>query len=167
MTPLICYHSEPLFPKPVSWFGLFLLFLTANRLYYCCCFEIPPGPTIIVASVQASFTGCAENGGRSFFNLPNMAWESIIATDIYLTTMLHLFKVTKDKVEKILKGSLDSIPSPSPSVKIQIIGGKFCLGCKGKTLLGVVNKLFIFKSLLRTPSHVLPLHLKQTFPPII
>ena len=28
------------------------------------------------------------------------------------------------KVEKILKGSLNSIPSPSPSVKIQIIGGK-------------------------------------------
>ena len=29
------------------------------------------------------------------------------------------------KVEKILKGSLDSIPLPSPSVKIQIMGGKF------------------------------------------
>ena len=31
------------------------------------------------------------------------------------------------KVEKILKGNLDSIPSPSPSVKIQILGGKVCL----------------------------------------
>ena len=30
---------------------------------------------------------------------------------------------------------------PSPSVKIQILGGKVCLMCKGKTLLGVVNKL--------------------------
>ena len=30
-----------------------------------------------------------------------------------------------------------------------------------------VNKLFVFKSLLTTPSNVLPLHLKQTFPPII
>ena len=29
------------------------------------------------------------------------------------------------KVENILKGSLGSIPSPSPSVKIQIMGGKF------------------------------------------
>jgi hypothetical protein len=29
--------------------------------------------------------------------------------------------VKKDKVEKISKGSLDSIPSPSLSVKIQII----------------------------------------------
>jgi hypothetical protein len=45
------------------------------------------------------------------------------------------------KVENILKGSLDSIPSPSPSVKIQIMGGKVCLRCKGKTLLGDVNKL--------------------------
>ena len=35
------------------------------------------------------------------------------------------------KVEKILKGSLDSIPSPS--VKIQIMGGKVCLRCKGNT----------------------------------
>jgi hypothetical protein len=39
------------------------------------------------------------------------------------------------KVEKILKGSLDSISSPSPSVKIQIKGGKVCLRCKVKTLL--------------------------------
>ena len=31
------------------------------------------------------------------------------------------FKTFLAKVEKILKGSLDSIPSPLPSVKIQII----------------------------------------------
>ena len=41
--------------------------------------------------------------------------------------------------EKIQEDSLDSIPSPSLSVKIQIIGGK----------------------------EFLPIHLKQTFPPII
>jgi hypothetical protein len=34
-------------------------------------------------------------------------------------------------------------------------------------LLGVVNKLFVFKSLLTTPSNILPLHHEQTFPPII
>ena len=71
------------------------------------------------------------------------------------------------KVVKILKGSLDLIPSPSPSVKIQIMGGKVCLRCKGKTLLGVVNKLLKTKSLLIMPSNVLPLHFKQTFLPII
>ena len=59
------------------------------------------------------------------------------------------------KVEKILKGSLNLNQSPSPSVKIQIIVGKVCLMCKGKILLGVVNKLFVFKSLLTTPSNVL------------
>ena len=75
--------------------------------------------------------------------------------------------VLNSKVEKILKGSLDSIPSPSPLVKIQIMGGKICLRCKGKTLLGVVNKLLKTKSLLTTPSNVLPLCLKQTFLPII
>ena len=58
------------------------------------------------------------------------------------------------KVEKILKGSLDLIPSPS--IKIQILGGKACLRCKGKTLLGVVNKLLKTKSLLtyQSPSNV-------------
>ena len=75
--------------------------------------------------------------------------------------------VKNSKVEKILKGSLDSIPSPSPLVKIQIMGGKICLRCKGKTLLGVVNKLLKTKSLLTTPSNVLSLYVKQTFPPII
>ena len=34
-------------------------------------------------------------------------------------------------------------------------------------MLGDVNKLFVFKSLLTKPSNVMPLHLKQTFPPII
>ena len=56
---------------------------------------------------------------------------------------------------------------PSPSVKIQIMGGKVCFRCIGKTLLGDVNKLFVLKSLLTTPSNVLLLHLKPTFPPII
>ena len=57
------------------------------------------------------------------------------------TKVNHVTAVEKclDKVEKILKGSLDLIPSPS--AKIQIMGGKVCLRCKGKTLLGVVNKL--------------------------
>ena len=72
------------------------------------------------------------------------------------------------KVEKILKGSLDSIPSPSPSVKIQIMGGKICLRCRGKILLGgVVNNLLKTKKLLTTPSNVLPLYLEPTFPQMI
>ena len=49
------------------------------------------------------------------------------------------------KVEKILKSSLDSIPSPSASVKIQM-GGKVCLRCKGKhcwALSTFGNKKFV------------------------
>ena len=53
-----------------------------------------------------------------------------------------------DYVETILKGSLDSIPSSPPSVKIQIMGGKVCLMCKSKTLLGVVNKLLKTKTII-------------------
>ena len=66
-----------------------------------------------------------------------------------------------------IKKCLDLIPLPLLSVKIQVMGGKLCLRCKGKTLLGVVNKLLKTKSLLTTASNVLPLHLKQSFPPII
>ena len=89
----------------------------------------------------------------------------IIMKYTYLPTVYTFDFVSVVKVEKILKGSLDLMQSPS--VKIQIIAGKIHLRCKGKTLLGVVNKLFVFKSLLTTTSNVLPLHLKQTFPPII
>ena len=52
------------------------------------------------------------------------------------TSNLNMYFV---EVEMFLKGNLDSIPSPSPSMKIQIMGGKVCLRCKGKTLLGVVD----------------------------
>jgi hypothetical protein len=62
------------------------------------------------------------------------------------------------KVENILKGSL--FPSPSPLVNIQIMGGKVCLMCKGKTLLGIVNKLLKTKSLLTSSSNILPNYLK-------
>ena len=44
----------------------------------------------------------------------------------------NLKKKTQDKVEKILKGSLVSFLSPSPSVKIQIMDGKVCWGVKAK-----------------------------------
>jgi hypothetical protein len=43
-----------------------------------------------------------------------------------------------------------------PSVKIQNMDGKVCLSCKGKTLLGIVNKILIFESLLTTTSNVMP-----------
>ena len=68
--------------------------------------------------------------------------------------------ILRHKEEQILNGSLDLIPSSSPSVKIQIMGGKVCFRCKGKTLLGIVNKLLKTKSLLTSPSKFLPYYLK-------
>ena len=56
----------------------------------------------------------------------------------------------RSKVEEILKGSLDSIPSPS--VKIQVMGGKVRLWCKDKT--------FCFQKFVDTSSNVLPYYLK-------
>ena len=44
-------------------------------------------------------------------------------------TISILDPIKSIKAEKILKGILNSIPSPSPSVKIQIMGGKVCLRC--------------------------------------
>ena len=43
------------------------------------------------------------------------------------------------------------------------MGRKVCLMCKGKTLLGVVNKLLETKSLLTSPNNVLPLFPQVNF----
>ena len=53
------------------------------------------------------------------------------------------------------------------TTQIQIMGGTICSRCKGKTLLGIVNKLLEAKSLLTSPSNVLPYYLKETFPLMI
>ena len=67
------------------------------------------------------------------------------------------------KVEMILKGSLVLIPSPSPSVEIQIMGGKVCLRCKdctaGHCQQTFENKKFVkllkTKSLLTSPMSIM------------
>ena len=94
---------------------------------------------------------CAEREKQIKVIVPNSTAGMIIGNG-YMNLM--------QKVEKIFKSSLDSIPSPSTSAKIQIMGGKVCLWCKSKTLLGVVNKLFKTKSLMTSPSNDLPYYLK-------
>ena len=86
-----------------------------------------------------------------FLNFRWIAWKKLFWgwRDLYLTKycfglLIDLQTTSKGKVENILKGSLDSIPSPSSSVKIRIIGRR----CKGKSWLGTVNKLLKTKSLL-------------------
>ena len=53
---------------------------------------------------------------------------------------LHYFTT---KVEKILKRILDSIPSPSPSVKIHMMGGKVCLRKANHCQETFENKKFV------------------------
>ena len=66
----------------------------------------------------------------------------IFINDFYLENHIQISTLAiAIKVEKTLKGSLDSITSPS--VKIQIMDGKVFLRCKGKTLLGVVLPSYI------------------------
>ena len=77
------------------------------------------------------------------------------------TQFLH--KSDSIKVEKILKGSRVSIPSLSPSVKIQIMGGKVCLRWKGKTLLGekfveISQQSFAILPQVTFPAHNLNFH---------
>ena len=57
------------------------------------------------------------------------------------TSIMNLNCLDIDKVEKILKGSPDWIPPSSASVEIQIIGGKVCLRCKGKTFLALSKNI--------------------------
>ena len=107
-----------------------------------------------------------EHGEDPSFKIVPLA-PSKQSTPPVLGISVCLISFLNGKVEKILKGSMDSISSHLPSVKIQIMGRKDCLRRKGKTLLGIVNKLFVFKILLTTLSNVLPLHLKQTLRPMI
>ena len=68
------------------------------------------------------------------------------------------------KVENILKDNLDSIPSPSPSVKIQIMCWKSCFRCKDKTLLGVVDKFLKTKKFVDITQQCLALLHQVNFP---
>ena len=83
---------------------------------------------ITIHATKINCKGSPDNG---------VLFSVIFGTDCPMSQVL-----SSAKEEKILKGSLDSIPSPSPSVKIQIMGGKVCLRSKGKTLLGIFNKIF-------------------------
>ena len=91
---------------------------------------------------------------------PIQLYDFFCFFSIYLFNSLFHLNLNFEKVfkvEKILNCNLDAILSPS--VKIQIMDGKICLMCKGKLLMGVVNKLLRTKSLLTLPSNVLPYYL--------
>ena len=112
-----------------------------------------------------------ENASKDLKKIVFFLFISIIGSDDFIILQDSNFvRSCECKVKKISKGSLNSISSPS--VKIQIMGGKVCLCCIGKTLLGVVKKLLKTKSLLTSPSNVLSYYrlsyyLKETLAPII
>ena len=74
----------------------------------------------------------------------------------FLKTNVAKLYYTNFKGKKMYEDSLDSIPSPSSWVKIQIIGGKVYLRCNKANHYWVMSTNFFFKSFLTTsikPSH--------------
>ena len=89
-----------------------------------------------------------------------MVWNNFWIFILFCHSAALLWDIFSSKVEKILKGNLDLIPSPS-LLWVGIMGGKVCLRHEGKTLLGIVNKPFVLTRLLTIPSNVLPSHLSR------
>ena len=58
------------------------------------------------------------------------------------------------KVKKILEDILDSIQSPSPAVKIQIMARKVDLKCEGKKLLGLGGFQLLDLIIMELKSHM-------------
>ena len=85
----------------------------------------------------------------------NLRWHILHIIDPLPTPCWHLrrnsFTVSRKNlhlVKNISENSLDSIPSPSPSVKSQIMGRK-----NGKRLVGDVNKLLFSVHLIIIRNH--------------
>ena len=99
----------------------------------------------------------------SFSQLPAVKKDTIFGA-AQTNFRSYLFYDSFGKVEKILKGRLDSIPSPSPSAKIQIMGGKVCLRCKGKItfenkkFVDITQQCFAFTHQVNFPANNLNFH---------
>ena len=119
---------------------------------------MPPGKAISSFVIAVCFAACAATADRSS---NSNSFPSV------RKKILNGVRVAEREKKKEINFEFNEISSPSPSVKIQIMGGKICLRCNGKTLLSVVNKLLKSKSLLTSPSNVLLYYFKKIFPPII
>ena len=89
------------------------------------CFEDPSRISVITPNVEALWRGGNEGGGplEGVVFFLALSHCSTCKTD-KIVFIQSQFSTSMIKVEKILKGSLNLIPSPSPAVKIQIIGSK-------------------------------------------
>ena len=92
-----------------------------------------------------------------------------VNNDQFIATYLHTYWITYN--ENCTNITVFCFEFCSDEKRVLLIEknmvGKVCLRRKGKTLLGIVNKLLKTKSFLATPSNVLPVCFMQTFPPII
>ena len=107
---------------------------------------------------------CVNNRGYLLFSwtfLNSVMNRTFISNQLF--TVLFLQFLISNKVENILKGSLDLIPSPS--VKIDIMGGKFAWDVKAKHCWVMSTNFWKQKVFLTSHSNVLPYY--PTFPPII
>ena len=86
-----------------------------------------------------------------------------LVSTVFLLHGVKIFLRLQFKGEKILKGSKDSISSPSRSHEHL----NFCFYFFRQNIAGCYQQTFCPKGLLTAPNNVLPLHPKPTFPPII
>ena len=72
---------------------------------------------------------------------------------IWIFYQNHKHQLNKSrKVEKISEDNLNLISSPSPSVKIQIMGGKVCFRCKGKKCWALSTSFLYSKNCWQHPA---------------
>ena len=105
---------------------------------------------------------CWISESDKFLQCPSYLFGTRFLADSFRNNA-SLFSVQKQgyanpplKVEKILEGTLDLIPSPS--VKIQMMGGKVCLRCRN--IAGRCQQTFKNKKFVVSPSNVLSYYLK-------
>ena len=96
----------------------------ARILYRVCTIQYVGTYYVLVLHSRESW-GCSADMSQKETNEWCSSRTCVVAASLlFLRTLLESPQFSLVKVEKILKGSLDLIPSPSPSVKIQIWAGK-------------------------------------------
>ena len=87
-------------------------------------------------------------------------WWSLVSCVVFPNFVKKMKAIVTSvwaKVEKIQEDSLDSIPSSSPSVKIEIIGGKVYLR-KFQKFVNNAQQCFAFTPQTNFPAHILNFH---------
>ena len=136
-----------------DWSMLQLYYQFAQLVY-----RVTPEATVMQWPFLVPKNSLVPKNGRTCCTLPNWFLEfATTSTGWPMFSVSFLTAIQRrpiGKVEKILKGSLELIPSPSPSVKIQIMA-ETLLEVERQNIAGWCQQTFW------TPSNGLPLHLKH------